>query len=146
MDWSVPGLGIKVYNACSEPAASSNSKVVNNCSIAFKFSYLGASVLFTGDTEGDKEAELVARYGDELKADVLKVAHHGSKYSSTRVFLEAVKPARAYIEVGRNNYGHPTQEALARLKEIGAKIFRSDLDDTQEFSVTADYSPVTDPG
>lgn len=145
LDWSVPGLDIKVFNACSEPAASSVSKVVNNCSITFKLSYRGSSVLFTGDIQDDREAGLVARYGDELKADVLKVGHHGSKYSSTNVFLSTVKPSKAYIEVGNNNYGHPTQEALARLKATGAETFRTDLDDTQEFSVTADYDPDEDP-
>ncbi|MDO8804909.1 MAG: MBL fold metallo-hydrolase, partial [Elusimicrobiota bacterium] len=140
LDWSsAPGLNIKVFSACSEPSASSNSNVVNNCSITFKLSYHGSSILFTGDTQSDAEARLVERYGDELKSDVLKVGHHGSKYSSTEIFLNAVRPAKAYIEVGKNNYGHPTQSALDRLIAAGAKVFRTDLDDTQEFSV-ADYS------
>ena len=77
----------------------------------------------------------MAAYGAELKADVLKVGHHGSKYSSTDIFLKAVRPAKAYIEVGKNNYGHPTQGALERLRAVGAQIFRTDLDDTQAFSV-----------
>ena len=140
MDWSVPGLDIKVFNACSEPGASSNSDVLNNCSITFKLSYRGTSLLFTGDTQDDKEASLVQRYGAELKADVLKVGHHGSKYSSTKLFLDAVKPAKAYIEVGQNNYGHPTQDALSRLKAVGAEIFRTDLDDTLEFSVAGSFT------
>lgn len=139
LDWSAPGVEIKVFNACSEPGSSSNSNVLNNCSITFKLSYRGSSLLFTGDTQEDVEASLVRRYGAELKADVLKVGHHGSKYSSTEIFLDAVKPARAYIEVGKNNYGHPTQGALDRLTAAGAKIFRTDLDDTQAFSVV-DYS------
>ena len=139
IDWSTPGLDIKVFNACSEPGASSNSTVLNNCSITFKLSYRNSSLLFTGDIEGEVEAGLVERYGEELKADVLKVPHHGSEYSSTKAFLDAVKPAKAYIEVGKNNYGHPTQGALSRLIAAGAKIFRTDLDDTQTFSVV-DYS------
>ena len=146
LDWSVPGLDIKVFNACSEVAALSANKVINNRSITFKLSYRASSILFTGDIQDNLEAALAERYGAELKADVLKVAHHGSKYSSTRVFLETVKPSRAYIEVGKNSYDHPSQEAWARLEEIGAKTFRSDLDDTQEFSVTADFAPVADPG
>ena len=139
LDWSAPGLEVKVFNACSEPGLSSNSNALNNCSITFKLSYRGSSLLFTGDTQNDAEARLVQRYGSGLKADVLKVGHHGSKYSSTEIFLKAVRPARAYIEVGQNNYGHPTQDALSRLKAVGAEIFRTDLDDTQAFSVT-DYS------
>ncbi|MDA8244353.1 MAG: ComEC/Rec2 family competence protein [Elusimicrobia bacterium] len=136
MDWSEPGVDLKVFNACQQPLATNKGEVLNNCSIMFKLSYKGASVLFTGDVQGSAEGPIVAKYGRELKADVLKVGHHGSKYSSTMPFLQAVKPSRAYIEVGAdNNYGHPTQEALGRLQEVGAKIFRTDQDDTMEFSM-----------
>lgn len=138
LNWSEP-VEIKVFNACDKPMASKQSETINNCSIMMKMSYNGSSVLFTGDVEGEREAELVAEYGDELKADVLKVGHHGSKYSSTAGFLKAVRPAKAYIEVGKNNYGHPTQDALGRLLEAGAKVFRTDLEDTMEFSVAGAY-------
>jgi competence protein ComEC len=100
-----------------------------------KLSYNGTSVLFTGDLQNDAELGLVQKYGAELKADILKVGHHGSKYSSTTPFLQAVKPAKAYIEVGKNNYGHPTQDAMDRLLKSGAEIFRTDLEDTLEYSV-----------
>jgi len=146
LDWSAPGLDIKVFSACSEPASSSKSEVINNCSINFKLSYLGFSLLFTGDTEGAVEEKLVKQYGAELKSDVLKVGHHGSKYSSGKAFLEAVKPSKAYIEVGRNNYGHPTQGALERLKAAGAEIFRTDLDDSLAFSVPGSWQVVELPG
>lgn len=132
LDWSAPGVDIKVFSACSEPQASSKSEVVNNCSIVMKLTYKGSSILFTGDSQNDAEARLVEKYGAELKSDVLKVGHHGSKYSSTSPFLAVVRPSRAYIEVGKNNYGHPTQDALDRLVKSGARIFRTDLDDTQE--------------
>ena len=135
LDWSAPGVEIKVFNACNKAFASSNSETLNNCSIMFKLTYRGSSILFTGDTEGETEAMLAGKYGEKLKADVLKVGHHGSKYSSSDLFLGAVKPAKAYIEVGKNNYGHPTQEALGRLLNSGAKVFRTDLDGTQEFCV-----------
>jgi beta-lactamase superfamily II metal-dependent hydrolase len=140
--WGNGGLDVKVFNSCSNPVASTNSNAINNCSIMLKLSYQNASLLLTGDTQNDAEARLVATYGAELKADVLKVGHHGSKYSSTDVFLNAVKPARAYIEVGKNNYGHPTQGALDRLQKSGAKIFRTDLDGTQEFTVPGSSQPV----
>ncbi|MGD9642115.1 MAG: ComEC/Rec2 family competence protein [Elusimicrobiales bacterium] len=135
LDWSAPGVDIKVFNSCPTASASKTSKVINNCSILFKLTYNGSSMLFTGDTEGETEEHLAAKYGDELRADVLKVGHHGSKYSSTNAFLKAVKPSRAYIEVGKNNYGHPTQDALGRLLGSGAKVFRTDLDDTLEVVV-----------
>jgi competence protein ComEC len=135
LDWSAPGVEIKVFNACDKAFASSTSETLNNCSIMFKLTYRGSSILFTGDTEGETEQLLAGKYGEELKADVLKVGHHGSKYSSSDLFLGAVKPAKAYIEVGKNNYGHPTQEALGRLLNSGANVFRTDLDGTQEFCV-----------
>ena len=69
--------------------------------------------------------------GVNLKADVLRVAHHGSKYSSTMEFLEAVQPSYAVISVGRDNsYGHPHPETLERLAEAGAQVLRTDLLDT----------------
>ena len=138
LDWSAPGVDIKVFNSCDKEMSSSKSDTINNCSIVLKMSYNGSSVLFMGDVQNDAEAALVAKYGAELKSDVLKVGHHGSKYSSTDEFLAAVHPAKAYIEVGKNNYGHPTQDALNRLVKSGAKIYRSDLDDTQEFSVESE--------
>jgi len=58
----------------------------------------------------------------------LKVPHHGSKYSSSAEFLEAVSPKISVIEVGKNSYGHPTDEALERLKNVGSQIFRTDRD------------------
>ena len=65
--------------------------------------------------------------GVNLKADVLNVAHHGSRFSSTMEFLNKVDPQYAVISVGKNNcYGHPHEEVLERLKGIGAKILRTD--------------------
>jgi beta-lactamase superfamily II metal-dependent hydrolase len=66
---------------------------------------------------------------------VLKVGHHGSAYSSTDAFLAVVQPKEAVIEVGKNNYGHPTQSSMDRILATGAKIFRTDMDGTQEVTV-----------
>lgn len=67
------------------------------------------------------------RLGSHLKADVLKVGHHGSRTSSTAAFLKLVAPKYAVISVGKgNSYGHPTQEALDRLGSVGATIYRTD--------------------
>ena len=65
-----------------------------------------------------------------VAADVLKVAHHGSKYSSSADFLDAVGPKWAIISAGENSYGHPTQETLDRLAAAGALIWRTDRSGT----------------
>lgn len=86
------------------------------------------TMLFTGDIEKDAEQELVNVYGKKLKTDILKVAHHGSKTSSTAEFLNLAKPETVLIGVGkRNTFGHPNEGVMQRLKEINAKIYRTDL-------------------
>ena len=66
--------------------------------------------------------------GQNLAADVLKVGHHGSRFSSTSELLEAVHPTQAVISVGEDSpYGHPAAETLARFREYGIQIFRTDL-------------------
>lgn len=132
LDWSA-GTEIKVLSTCHKPFASKNSETLNNCSMVLRLAYGGASVLFTGDAGEDVEDDLVAEYGADLRSDILKVGHHGSRYSSTSPFLAAVMPAKAYIEVGPNNYGHPHPEAVSRLAAAGAEIVRTDLSGTQEF-------------
>ena len=88
----------------------------------------GAKILFTGDVGVKIENYLLQRFN--LDIDVLKVAHHGSKFSSSEEFLESTSPKLAIIEVGKNSYGHPTPEALSRLASVGAQIFRTDKDGT----------------
>ena len=87
------------------------------------------TVLFTGDIEYDAEQELVKEYGNKLKSDILKVAHHGSKTSSSQEFINLVKPEIALIGVGKDNtFGHPNDGVIEKLKKIKAKIYRPDLD------------------
>jgi competence protein ComEC len=87
--------------------------------------------LFTADIGSNIEQYLLAQ-GDDLRADVLKIPHHGSKYSSSAEFLRAVNPRVAVIEVGtRNTYGHPAPQTLARLaSSTRAEIFRTDQNGT----------------
>jgi competence protein ComEC len=95
------------------------------------FNYGDFRALFTSDIGGEEEKEIIRLSGYQVNLssiDVLKVAHHGSKYSSSSDFLKAVRPALAVIEVGKNSYGHPTAETLGRLKEVGAKVMRTDQD------------------
>jgi competence protein ComEC len=86
----------------------------------------GVKILFTGDIGAETENYLMQKY--DLDIDVLKVAHHGSKFSSSAEFLKKLSPKLAIIEVGKNSYGHPTPEVLNRLASVGAQIFRTDQD------------------
>ncbi|MCR5328646.1 MAG: ComEC/Rec2 family competence protein [Saccharofermentans sp.] len=84
------------------------------------------AVLFTGDI-GFSTEEILIGAGIDLNCDILKVAHHGSKYSTSDIFIEACSPELAVISVGRNNfYGHPTPETLDRLESYGCGVFRTD--------------------
>ena len=104
---------------------------LNNNSLVFKLMHKDFSVLFTGDIEKIAEERIVKLYSKSeiLKSTILKVAHHGSKTSSTQEFLGLVQPKIALIGVGKNNlYGHPNDDVIERLKNINAKIYRTDND------------------
>ncbi|MEK7138228.1 MAG: MBL fold metallo-hydrolase [Patescibacteria group bacterium] len=98
-----------------------------------------AKMLLTGDISFSIENYLIEKFGVEgLDADILKVPHHGSKYSSGEKFLDAVTPAVAVIEVGKNNYGHPTKEVLGRLESKEIKTFRTDTMGTLKIEFEGD--------
>ena len=98
----------------------------NDSSIVTRIDYGEISFIITGDAEDWSEYMMIdASYA--LKADVLRVSHHGSNTGSTMKFLQAVHPEYAVISVGKDNgYGHPHTEVLERLNEIGAKVLRTD--------------------
>jgi competence protein ComEC len=99
---------------------------VNANSIVAKLTYGNTAFLFMGDAEPETESFLLRKPID-FTSTVLKVGHHGGRHSSTAPFLEAVKPQAAVISSGvGNEYGHPTAEALQRLGDVGASIFRTD--------------------
>ena len=104
------------------------SKELNDTSVVAMLAEEDFRALYTGDIGFKIEDELARSY--DLRADVLKVPHHGSKYSSGTKFLEAIQPQIAVAEVGKNTYGHPTREALGRLEDAGAAVFRTDHDGT----------------
>ena len=111
---------------------------VNDSSIVLRVDYGGTSFLFTGDAEEMLEYMLVDS-GCNLHADVLKVAHHGSNSSSTGEFINAVSPSYAVISCGRDNdYRHPRQEILDRLRDAGADVLRTDLQGTIVFTSNGD--------
>lgn len=102
--------------------------ILNNNSIVARLEYKDLKILFTGDIEEIAEKELLKLYDKgELKADILKVGHHGSKTSTSKEFLNAISPSTVMIGVGENNtFGHPNKQVINRFKEIGAKIYRTD--------------------
>ncbi len=99
----------------------------NANSIVLRLDYGDFSMLFMGDAEEQTEARLVG-HDLNLKATVIKIAHHGSKYATSEGFLKRVQPQAAIISDGAwNRYGHPAQSVLDRLKGINAKVYRTDL-------------------
>ena len=106
---------------------------VHDSMVVARFDFGKESFLFAGDTENDLENNLVFK-GADVKADVLKVGHHGSKNSSPPTFLKKVSPQFSVIEVGKNNiYHHPADITLRNLAAIGSEIFRTDLNGTIKF-------------
>ncbi|MBR3002411.1 MAG: hypothetical protein IKF38_02450 [Clostridia bacterium] len=113
-----------------------SENILNNNSIICKFNYKNFSMLFTGDIEKIAEEEILKQYKKEksnqiteniFKSTVLKVAHHGSKSSSIQEFLDLVQPQIALIGVGQDNkFGHPNEEVVQRLENLGSKIYRTD--------------------
>ncbi|MDP2788630.1 MAG: ComEC/Rec2 family competence protein [bacterium] len=104
----------------------------NDGSIVARLSYGETSIMLTGDATAETEKIILAENSaTQLASMVLKVGHHGSKTSSSLLFVEAVSPEYALISDGKNNkYGHPHQEVLDVLTSIGAEIFRTDLNGT----------------
>ena len=102
----------------------------NNDSLVLQLRYRNRRMLLTGDAEKQAEKEILTENpADALRADVLKVGHHGSKNSTSREFLEAVRPQVGIISAGENNaYGHPNSELLERLANANVRILRTDRD------------------
>lgn len=103
-----------------------NLSDLNDTSIVFKLIHGSSQFLLTGDVSSNLEDDLVKEF--DLKSDVLKIAHHGSKNSTTNEFIKEVSPNCAVISVGKNSYGHPSERVLNLLEEEKIKIFRTDID------------------
>jgi beta-lactamase superfamily II metal-dependent hydrolase len=113
--------------------AGKEFKNANDASVVLKAIVGERSYLLTGDTESEAEKELV-RSNLDLRADVLKVSHHGSKNATSADFLMAVNPKQAVISVGENSYGHPAEEVLTRLRNMNVEILRTDEKGSIQFS------------
>lgn len=113
-----------------------NESDLNNTSIVLKLEFGNTSYLFTGDATDTTEEKIIDK---DIKADVLKVGHHGSSYSTTENFLDKVNPKYAIIQVGKDNkYDHPTKKTLDKLTERNIKVYRTDKDGT--IKLTSDGS------
>ncbi|MFA5013320.1 MAG: MBL fold metallo-hydrolase [Candidatus Paceibacterota bacterium] len=150
----VLGAGDRIYAGSAEMDIlfpflndpDENNKTTNDSSIVARLNFEQNNFLFTADIS-DKEEEKIISKGEDLKSDVLKVAHHGSKYSTSVEFLKKVMPKLAVIQVGNDNsYGHPAPETLTRLIDSGIKIVRNDRDgDIKIFSDGQNLKIITNP-
>ncbi|MBO4873608.1 MAG: DNA internalization-related competence protein ComEC/Rec2 [Lachnospiraceae bacterium] len=120
------------------PADEAERDPDNESSLVLKLTRQNFSALFTGDLGFAGEEYLLNRQPDAIRnLSWLKVAHHGSRYSSAAAFLKLASPRIAFISCGRGNrYGHPAQETLNRLKETGTLVLRTDRDGALELSVS----------
>jgi competence protein ComEC len=120
------GVIITVLNPGRNPHSGARSDLNNN-SIALLTEYGAVKILLCGDMEKEAEGEL-CRSGLPLKADVLRIGHHGGKNASTEEFLRRVSPRWAILSAGENNrFGHPAPETLARLRQAGCVVLRTDV-------------------
>lgn len=101
------------------------AKDINDLSMVGILDIGGVKAFFGGDISSEKERQLADLY--DVDSDILKVSHHGSKYSSDPQFLREASPAVSIVEVGKNSYGHPTSQTLDRLANARSQVFRTDL-------------------
>ena len=121
--------------ACIGPEKGIMTDEVNEISTVLYIEYGEFRMLLTGDVTGDPERELIPELEGRERVTVLKVAHHGSKYSTPREFLEMTGPVYAIISAGKDNrYGHPHEELTERLKEQGCHICQT----TESGAITMD--------
>lgn len=110
------------------------SKQLNDTPLVMLLESEGSKTLFTADIgfkDMNVEGYLIKNYSSEIEADILKVGHHGSKYSSSEKFILAVSPEISIVSAGaKNRYGHPTKEALSRIANIDESVYRTDQNGT----------------
>ena len=122
---------------------SDSYKNLNDYSAVVRLQYGKTVFLFTGDAEELTEGEILSSYSKgTLKADVLKVGHHGSNTASSTDFINAVMPEYAVIEVGSGNtYNHPHAESVNHLNAVGAEILRTDINGN--ITISSDKTGIT---
>ena len=119
----------------------------NNPAWVLKETASGGQLLITSDIEAEVERELTNIYGSRLRADVLVVPHHGSKTSSTQLFIDAVKPQIALLPVGyRNRYKHPKAEVVTRYRAAGSSVYHSDHEGAMKVIFDAEEGVIVEDG
>jgi competence protein ComEC len=119
--------GVRLLILGPDSVTASTATDANEASVVILAEYRGARLMLTGDAERDEEWRIVERFGGRLRADVLKVGHHGSATSSSDIFLDEVRPRVALVSVGAGNrYGHPSPEVLAAFGARGVQVLRTD--------------------
>lgn len=135
--------GVRLTALASGSALGGGSRTRNDDALALRLDYGLVSFLLASDITAGTEASLLSA-GSPLGATVLKVAHHGSRGSSTPEFLRAVGPLVGVISVGaRNPYGHPSPETLARLAAADAAVYRTDRDGAVIFETNGSLLTIT---
>lgn len=115
-------IELEIYN----PSDSvEDIKDLNDTSIVAKLVHGNSKFLLTGDLSSNFEDDLINDF--DLKSNILKIGHHGSKYSTSDEFLKAVSPNCAVIQVGKNSYGHPAERVMSLLEKNNIKILRTDI-------------------
>jgi beta-lactamase superfamily II metal-dependent hydrolase len=129
-----PDLSLRVLSPATPDAArEKQGGDINNTSIVLHLKYGDQGVLLEGDAQRQAEEEMLRSEPGELPGKVLKVGHHGSDTSSTPRFLAGVHPRVAIISVGAGNrFGHPAAQTIQALRDVGAQIYRTDLNGTVE--------------
>ncbi len=142
---AISDKGLQIYTAAAGKEIYSDSEIkieilapnsesyddTNNYSAVVRVSYGKNAFLLTGDAEELSENEMLDYGYNELSADVLKVGHHGSNTSSSDAFLQAVHPTYAVISCGADNsYGHPHDETIDKLNDLGIDYYRTDINGT----------------
>ena len=121
-----PTAGLELLHPFDAASTDLHDKDVNNDSLVLKLTYGDVRILFTGDIGRKVELKLV-ELGTDLQAEIIKVPHHGSKTSSSAMFLDAVRPQYAIFSLGqRNRYRFPAAAVVERYRERGCRILRTD--------------------
>jgi competence protein ComEC len=120
-----PGLLLDVLGPVGQLARTDSAAEANDASVVLRATTLAGRILLTGDVELEGQQALLSS-GEDLRADILKIPHHGSRYTASR-FVDAVHPRLALISVGAgNSYGHPSQRTIDAATHAGAQVFRTD--------------------
>ena len=134
-----PGEKFTLGSADIQVVGVNSAEDPNNSSIVIKLSYGSTGFLFTGDAERPAE-QVVLDNGFDISATVLKVGHHGSDSSTTYPFLREIMPRYAIISCGEaNQYGHPHENTLSRLRDADVTLFRTDMQGTITAFSDGDY-------